>query len=162
MPTELNDEELRFLLDVVQLAREGDTAELTRLIDAGVPVNLSTSSGDSLLILASYHVHLDTVRALLARGADTARVNDRGQTAIGAAVFRQAGPVVRALLEAGADPRLGRQSAYAVAEVFELEDMRALLEGFETRASRPCWLEPGCFLACPTEVRACRSAPPVP
>jgi len=131
MPVELNDEELRFLLDVVELAREGETAELTRLIDAGVPVNLSTADGDTLLILAAYHVHLDTVQALLGRGADTARVNDRGQTAIGAAVFRRAEPVVQALLDAGADPWLGRQSAYAVAEVFELEDMRALLERFE-------------------------------
>ena len=131
MPVELNDEELRFLLDVVELAREGETAELTRLIDAGVPVNLSAANGDTLLILAAYHVHLDTVQALLGRGADTARVNDRGQTAIGAAVFRRAEPVVQALLDAGADPWLGRQSAYAVAEVFELEDMRALLERFE-------------------------------
>jgi len=131
MPVELNDEELRFLLDVVELAREGETAELTRLIDAGVPVNLSTANGDTLLILAAYHVHLDTVQALLGRGADTARVNDRGQTAIGAAVFRRAESVVQALLDAGADPWLGRQSAYAVAEVFELQDMRALLDGFE-------------------------------
>jgi ankyrin repeat protein len=131
MPAELNDDELRFLLDVVGLAREGETAELTRLIDAGVPVNLSTANGDTLLILAAYHVHLDTVQALLGRGADTARVNDRGQTAIGAAVFRRAESVVQALLDAGADPWLGRQSAYAVAEVFELQDMRALLDGFE-------------------------------
>ena len=131
MPAELNDDELRFLLDVVGLAREGETAELTRLIDAGVPVNLSTADGDTLLILAAYHVHLDTVQALLGRGADTARVNDRGQTAIGAAVFRRAESVVQALLDAGADPWLGRQSAYAVAEVFELQDMRALLDGFE-------------------------------
>lgn len=133
MTPELSDDELRFLLDVVELAREGETDELTRLIDAGVPVNLSTASGDTLLILAAYHVRLDTVQALLARGADTARVNDRGQTAIGAAVFRRAGSVVQALLEAGADPRLGRQSAYAVADVFELADMRALLEGDTTR-----------------------------
>jgi ankyrin repeat protein len=131
MPAELNDDELRFLLDVVGLAREGETAELTRLIDAGVPVNLSAANGDTLLILAAYHVHLDTVQALLGRGADTARVNDRGQTAIGAAVFRRAESVVQALLDAGADPWLGRQSAYAVAEVFELQDMRALLDGFE-------------------------------
>ena len=128
MPPELSDDELHFLLDVVELARAGDTAQLTPLLDAGVPVNLSTSTGDTLLILACYHVHLDTVRALLARGADTARINDRGQTAVGAAVFRQAGAVVQALLDAGADPRLGRQSGYAVAEVFQLSDMRALLD----------------------------------
>jgi hypothetical protein len=130
MPPELSDDELRFLHDVVELARTGDTARLTGLLDAGVPVNLSTPSGDTLLLLAAYHMHLDTVRALLTRGADTARINDRGQTAVGAAVFRQAGPVVQALLDAGADPRLGRQSGYAVADVFELPDMRALLDSY--------------------------------
>ncbi len=130
MPPLLSEEELRFLLDVVELAREGETAQLTKLLDAGVPVNLSTASGDTLLILAAYHLHLDTVQALVARGADTSRVNDRGQTAVGAAVFRRSAPVVQALLEGGADPWLGRQSGYAVADVFELDDMRALLEAF--------------------------------
>lgn len=130
MPPQLTDEELRFLHRVLDLAREGTTEELAAAIDAGVPVNLTTAGGDSLLILAAYHVHADTVRALLDRGADTARVNDRGQTALGAAVFRRSEPVVRALLDVGADPRLGRQSAYAVAAVFELDDMRALLDSY--------------------------------
>jgi ankyrin repeat protein len=105
------------------------------MIDAGVPVNLTGAEGDSLLVLAAYHAHLDTVRALLDRGADTARVNDRGQTAIAAAVFRRAEPIVRALLDAGADPYLGRQSAYAVATVFELDDMRRVLDSYGPAAT---------------------------
>ena len=44
-------------------------------------MNLTGGTGDSLLILATYHDHPDTVRMLLERGADTERVNDRGQTA---------------------------------------------------------------------------------
>lgn len=64
---------------------------------------------------------------LLARGADHARVNDKGQTALGSAVFRQSEDVVRDLLAAGADPALGRQSGFAVAEVFDLPAMAALL-----------------------------------
>lgn len=130
MPAQLTDDELTFLLHVVDLAREGQTEQLAAAIDAGVPVNLTTAAGDALLILASYHGHLDTVRAVLARGADTARVNDRGQTALGAAVFRRFEPIVRALLDAGADPRLGRQSAYAVSTFFELDDMRTLLDSY--------------------------------
>ena len=123
----LTDEELQFLQAALDLAREGATAHLTELVDAGLPVNLSSGSGDTLLILAAYHVHADTVHALLARGADTARVNDKGQTALGAAVFRQSAEVVTALLDAGADPRLGPRSAIDVAEVFDLPDMMALL-----------------------------------
>jgi ankyrin repeat protein len=73
------------------------------------------------------------VRALLDRGADTARVNDRGQTALGAAVFRQSTESVTHLLAAGADPALGPRSALEVAQVFELPEMSALLTAPRTR-----------------------------
>jgi ankyrin repeat protein len=125
----LTDEELAFLSGTLDLARQGRTAELAERLDAGVPVNLTGAAGDSLLILAAYHVHPDTVDALLARGADHTRVNDRGQTALGAAVFRRSGPIVTALLAAGADPDLGGQSARSIATVFGLEEMQALLDG---------------------------------
>lgn len=123
----LTEEELAFLHEMFDLARTGDTERLAEAIDAGIPVNLTNGSGDTLLILAAYHDHPGTVRALLARNADTARVNDRGQTALGAAVFRRDEQTVRDLLAAGADPALGTRSARDIAEFFELEEMRALL-----------------------------------
>jgi ankyrin repeat protein len=123
----LTDDELRFLQETFDLAREGETAAITERVDAGVPVNLTNSGGDTLLILAAYHSHTGTVRALIARGADHARINDKGQTALGAAVFRQAGEIVVDLLDAGADPALGRQSGHAVAQVFDLPAMAELL-----------------------------------
>ena len=127
MTDALTEGELRFLQQTFELARGGDTAELTARLDAGVPVNLTNSGGDTLLILAAYHAHTGTVRALLERGADHARVNDKGQTALGAAVFRRAADIVTALLDAGADPELGRQSGVAVAQVFDLPEMAELL-----------------------------------
>jgi uncharacterized protein len=127
--SELTDDEMAFLQGAFELARNGDTGQLSEYVDAGLPVNLTNGAGDSLLILAAYHTHLETVRALLDRGADTGRVNDRGQTALGAAVFRRSEPIVRALLAAGADPTAGPKSAVDVAEFFELDDMAALLRG---------------------------------
>ncbi len=129
--TDLTDEELTFLQTALDLARQGETGTLAEYIDAGLPVNLTGATGDSLLILAAYHVHPQTVDALLARGADTARLNDRGQTALGAAVFRRSEPIVRALLAAGADPRLGSPSAIEIATFFELPEMAVLLAGPE-------------------------------
>ena len=129
--SELSDDELAFLQRALDLAREGATEELVGYVDAGLPVNLTSGSGDSLLILAAYHDHPDTVEGLLARGADTARVNDRGQTALGAAAFRRSERSVRALLAAGADPALGPKSALDIATFFELDDMLRLLRGVE-------------------------------
>ncbi|MFJ5986128.1 ankyrin repeat domain-containing protein [Lentzea sp. NPDC092896] len=127
MTEALTEEELAFLGSMFDLARAGDTARLAEAVDAGIPANLTTSTGDSLLVLAAYHDHPETVRALLERGADTARVNDRGQTALGAAVFRRSERTVALLLGAGADPALGPRSALDIARYFDLTEMLSLL-----------------------------------
>jgi ankyrin repeat protein len=127
MPESLTTEELDFLRSLLDLAREGSTQQLTMAIDAGVPADLASADGDSLLMLAAYHDHPGTVRALLERRADPERVNDRGQTALGAAVFRQSTESVQALLAAGADPTAGGRTAVEIAQFFDLPDMLALL-----------------------------------
>ncbi len=127
MDGELTEAELEFLRETFDLAREGDVAALTQRFEAGVPVNLTNGSGDSLLILAAYYQQQAVVELLLAREADTGRVNDRGQTALGAATFRQSEPIVRALLAANADPDLGGPSALGIAEFFHLDQMAELL-----------------------------------
>ncbi|WP_148572244.1 ankyrin repeat domain-containing protein [Nocardioides caldifontis] len=127
MTEHLTPDELAFLQSAFELAREGDTDQLAQYVDQGLPVNLTNSAGDTLLILAAYHKHEELVRALLERGADHARVNDRGQTALAAAVFRQDAGIVNALLDAGADPQLGPKSAVAIGELFDLPEMLALL-----------------------------------
>ena len=123
----LTEEDLGVLRSMFDLARSGDTERLAEAVGAGIPVNLTNEAGDSLLMLAAYHDHPATVRALLDRGADTARVNDRGQTALGAAVFRRSERGVAHLLAAGADPALGPRSALDIADFFDLPEMRALL-----------------------------------
>ena len=138
MTDELSDEDVAYLLSLLDLAREGRTAQLLEALAAGVPANLTGSSGDTLLILAAYYDHPDTVQALLAAGADPERVNDRGQTALGAAVFRRSKPSVESLLAAGADPTTGGRSALEVATFFALDEMLQLLtEARDARASRP-------------------------
>jgi len=67
VPESLTDAEVTFLLDVMDLARTGDRSRLVDVLDAGVPVNLTNGSGDSLLMLAAYHDQLDVVRLLLER-----------------------------------------------------------------------------------------------
>lgn len=132
MPEPLTDEQLEFLRATLDLAREGSTEALRARMEAGVPVNLTGGSGDSLLILAAYHDHPDTVRMLVEHGADPDRINDRGQTALGAAVFRRSAESVQLLLDGGADPMAGGRSAVSIADFFELDDMAALLRAAST------------------------------
>ncbi len=134
-PPELTDEQLEFLNSMFDLARAGRTEELLSLIDQGIPVNLTNSKGDSLLILAAYNDHADLVRGLLERGVDVDRMNDRGQTALSCAVFRQNEEITAALLQAGADVDLGPQNAYAVIDMFGLENMRTVVEAHRPRPS---------------------------
>ncbi|GAA4843167.1 ankyrin repeat domain-containing protein [Actinomycetospora corticicola] len=112
---------------VFDMARGGDADTLAAYVDAGVPVNLTNDSGDTLLMLAAYHGHPGTVRALVARGADVDRVNDRGQAPLAGAVFKGEDDVVRALVDAGADPLGGHPTAVDTARMFGRDDLLAVL-----------------------------------
>jgi len=122
-----DDELVAFAHRMFDLARDGATLALVGYVDAGLSVDLTNQAGDTLLILAAYHDRPETVRALLECGADHARVNDRGQTALVAAAFRQSN-AIEELLAAGADPALGSPSAIEVARFFELADVTRRLE----------------------------------
>jgi ankyrin repeat protein len=125
---ELDEETIAFAHRMFDLARTGGTEELIGNVTAGLPADLTNDKGDTLLILASYYNHPDTVTALLEQGADPDRINDHGQSALSAAVFRQNPETVKALLDAGADPDGGTPSAVATAEFFNLPEMAALLD----------------------------------
>ena len=108
------------------MAREGDAASLAAYVDAGVPVNLTNDSGDTLLMLAAYHGHPEAVSVLVARGADVDRLNDRGQSPLAGAVFKGEDDVVRTLVGAGADPGGGHPTAVDTATMFGREDLLPL------------------------------------
>jgi ankyrin repeat protein len=120
---------------VFDLARQGLTGPLGEIIDAGVPIDARNGRGDTLVIVAAYQEHLDTVDELLRRGADTSVVNGMGQTAIACAVFRNNEEVLRALLEAGADPRLGSPTGIQIADQFALPRMREIIESHPRASS---------------------------
>jgi len=104
-------------------ARAGDTERLRAYVEQGVPVNLTDATGNTLLMLAAYHGHAETVSALAALGADPDRTNDRGQSPLARAIFKGEDDVVRVLLAAGADPDVGTPSPRATAEMFDRADL---------------------------------------
>jgi ankyrin repeat protein len=99
----LDAETLEYIQQVFQLVRSGDPVRLSDLLARGLPPNLRNHKGDSLLMLASYHGHLDAARALLEHGADPELRNDHGQTPIAGAAYKGDLPMVRLLLEHGTD-----------------------------------------------------------
>lgn len=107
----------------MDLARDGRTAELIEFLDHGFPVDLQDPAGNTLLMLAAYHGHLDTVTTLVARGADVDRRNDRDQSPVAGAMFKGEDEVVRALVAAGADLDAGSPTARATAQVFGQEHL---------------------------------------
>ena len=104
-------------------ARAGETARLRAYVEQGVPANLTDAVGNTLLMLAAYHGHADTVSALLTLGADSDRTNDRGQSPLSGAVFKGQDKVVRVLLAAGADPDVGTPNARATAQMFDRAEL---------------------------------------
>ena len=118
-PEPLSPEETRRVVELaMDLARAGDTAELAAFLDPGLPVDAQDGEGNSLVMLAAYHGHAETVRMLVDRGADVDLRNDRDQTPVAGAVFKGEDAVVRVLVAAGADLDAGTPSARAAAEMF--------------------------------------------
>jgi ankyrin repeat protein len=102
-PQAIDPQLLEVAQQVFDLARAGDAAMLAAVIEKGVPPNLRNDKGDSLLMLASYHGHVDAVRTLLERGADPDLRNNNGQTPLAGAAFKGFDAVVETLLSHGAD-----------------------------------------------------------
>jgi hypothetical protein len=87
----------------LDLACSGETADLAAMPDHGLPVNLADAKGNTLLMLAAYHRHVDTARTLLEHGADVDGKNDHGQTPLGGVAFKGYADVVDLPLQHGAD-----------------------------------------------------------
>ena len=82
-PANQKDEDaVAFAQGIFELARNGGAGPLSVMLDAGVPVNMRTSEGETLLILASKHGHPETVRLLLEKGADREAKDSNGNTAL--------------------------------------------------------------------------------
>ncbi len=117
-PSELPPAALELAAKLFDFARSGHTATLSQYITAGIPKNLTNASGDTLLMLASYHGHAETTKMLINAGADANVLNARGQSPIAGAVFKGHLEVVRELYAGGADIMLGQPNAVDCARMF--------------------------------------------
>lgn len=107
----------------MDLAREGRTGELAEFLDHGLQVDVADAGGNTLLMLAAYHGHEETVDMLLERGADPDIRNARDQSPVAGALFKGEDAVVGRLLAAGADLDAGTPSAREAARMFGREHL---------------------------------------
>src|ERR1700724_4850590 len=107
----LDSEVLELASRIFGMARSGDAATLAAYLDARVPVNLTNTNGETLVMLAAYYGHESTVAALIARWADVNRHNNRGQPPLAGAVFKNETTIMELLVGADADPLAGSPAA---------------------------------------------------
>lgn len=106
-PENAQDEDaIAFAQGIFDLARNGGAALLAPLLEAGVPVNMRTSDGETLLMLAARHGHPETVRLLLAQGAAPDQADGQQRTPLMQAAMANHTDVLDHLLAAGANPGL--------------------------------------------------------
>lgn len=122
-PEDRQDEVARILAFATDCARDGQTALLERFVQGGFPIDHPDEDGNTLVMLAAYHGHAETVRMLLRHGADPDRLNGRGQSPVAGALFKGEAEVVTALVSAGADLALGSPSARETARMFDAEHL---------------------------------------
>lgn len=107
----------------MDLARDGNTTELTEFLDHGLAVDVQDQDGNTLLMLAAYKGRAGTVSMLLARGANTDIRNGRDQTPLAGALFKGEDEVAALLVAAGADLDAGTPTARAAAAMFGREHL---------------------------------------
>jgi ankyrin repeat protein len=103
-PSGDDNEFIEFAQEVFQRARLGDADMLARLLEKGLPPNMSNHKGDTLLMLAAYHGHVEATRLLLEAGAEPDRYNDMAQTPLAGAAFKGYLAIAELLLAHGAQP----------------------------------------------------------
>jgi hypothetical protein len=77
---------------------------------------------DNQIMLSSYHGHASLVQLLLSHNADPNLLNDRQQSPLAGAVFKNETEVINVLLEGGADPEYGAPSAMEAIVLFKQEE----------------------------------------
>ena len=129
-PAPASAEFIQFAQEVFQVARTGDAPMLERLLQKGLPPNMSNHKRDTML--AAYHGQVEATRVLLEAGAEPDRYNDMAQTPMGGAAFKGFLPIVELLLAHGARPDFappGGKTPLMFAAMFNRREIVELLLG---------------------------------
>lgn len=90
---------------LMQAARDGNAAEIARLLQRGARPNFANTDGQTALFFAAIGNSATAIKALAQAGADLNYRDKKGEVALVAAAFHGDAQTLRALVEAGADLR---------------------------------------------------------
>lgn len=112
-----------------EAAADGDVTRLDALATVGFGLSTALNEyGQSALLLASWHGHVDAVRALLCHGVDVQMVAHGGATAAHAAAAAGHAEVFKMLVQAGADPVVPSHTALSPLPSPETAQLVRLIE----------------------------------
>lgn len=89
--------------EILIAARDNRTEQVMDLVRRGMDPNTSDPSGMTLLMFAANNGNMELLDFLLRNRANTMKYNRYGDTALALAALRGHAPIVRRLIEAGAD-----------------------------------------------------------
>jgi ankyrin repeat protein len=87
----------------------GDIAQFSRLVDAGVSVSARNPMGETSLYFAAEKGEVEMARRLIAKGADAKALTPSGETVLHAAAMIESTALMTELIEAGADKNLANR-----------------------------------------------------
>jgi ankyrin repeat protein len=87
----------------------GDAAEFSRLVDAGVSLGARNPMGETPLYVAAEKGEIDLARRLIGKGADAKALTPSGETVLHAAAMIESTALMAELIEAGADKNLANR-----------------------------------------------------
>lgn len=119
-------------LGVFDAVRMNDSTTLSLCLNAGLKVNTTNYSGNTLLIEASRSGSFAAAKMLVQHGAKVDVQNEMGNTALMEATLRGNEAMVALLLEAGANTtkkNIAGETALTIASGFEKTNIAALLNG---------------------------------
>ncbi|MDP2894558.1 MAG: ankyrin repeat domain-containing protein [Sulfurimonas sp.] len=133
-------EELQLM--ALQFAREGESAILQSMVEAGLSPNTTDNRGNSLLMLSAYNGNISTCKMLLYFGANPNSSNDHGHSILAGAAFKGYLDICKLLVKHGAQiDKKATKNPIVFAAIFGREEVVNYLQSVDNSTNKRNFLD---------------------